>query len=165
MLSDKLQSALNEQMRSEFYSSYLYLGMAAHFESGELGGIASLLRAQAAEETQHAHKFFDYLCQAGARPRLGTIEAVPSEYGSALTAFRLALEHERKVSAQIHALMDLAISERNHASVAFLQWFVTEQVEEEATFGRFVRRLEMLGDDPRGLLMFDREMAARAAGH
>ena len=163
MPSSKLYAALNEQLRYEFQSAYLYLGMAAHFEHEDLAGFASFLRAQVAEERDHAFRFFDFILHAGGRPELAGLEGTRTEYASALEVFQLALGHERKITAQIHKLMDLAIAERDHAAAAFLQWFVTEQVEEEATFGRIVHRLELAGNAPGALLMVDRELGARTA--
>jgi len=162
MLSQKLQDAFNKQMTAEFYSGYLYLQMAAHYESEDLPGFANFFRLQHQEELEHAMKFFDFLCEVGVKPNLGTIETSRNDFSSPKEPFDVSLEHEKKVTASIGNLVDMANEERAHAANAFLQWFVTEQVEEEATFSLFVKKLGMAGDDPRGLLMMDQELGLRA---
>jgi ferritin len=164
MLSQKLQDALNKQMTAEFYSAYLYLQMAAYYESEDLPGFANFFRIQHQEELQHAMKFFDFLCEIGVKPSLGTIETSRNDFSSAKEPFDASLEHEKKVTASIGNLVDIANEEKAHAANAFLQWFVTEQVEEEATFSLYIRKLEMAGDDARGLLMLDQELGQRALG-
>lgn len=161
MLSDKIQGALNDQLNAELYSAYLYLSMAAYFHAVGLGGFAQWMRVQAQEELVHAMKFYDFIGERGGRVRLKAIEAPPTEWSSPLEAFKTALKHEEMVSGRINDLMNLALSERDHATQIFLQWFVTEQVEEEASVGEVVQRLKLLGDARQGLFMLDRELGQR----
>ncbi len=162
MLSKAMQDALNEQMKNEFYSGYLYLAMAAYFESEDLPGFANFFKVQAMEELAHGDKFYRYICEAGGRARLDAIEAPRNEYASPSEVFEFALEHERKVTAMINRLTDQAIAESDHASRIFLQWFVTEQVEEEANFSAWLAKVRRMEGDGRGLLMLDAELGKRA---
>ncbi|PNU18860.1 ferritin [Geothermobacter hydrogeniphilus] len=161
MLSEKLQGALNVQMKNEFFSAYLYLAIAGYFESEDLPGIASWMRIQALEELTHGEKFFNFITEAGGRTDLRGFEAPQNDFGSPLAAFQYSLEHERFVTDSINKLMDLARDESNHAAQIFLQWFVTEQVEEESNFGLILRKLERIGNDGNGLLRLDEELGAR----
>lgn len=161
MLSKKLQDALNEQMKNEFFSAYLYLAIAGYFESEDLPGIASWMRVQGLEELTHGEKFFNFMTEAGGRTDLRGFDAPQNDFASPLTAFQFSLNHEQFVTASINNLMDLAKEESNHAAQIFLQWFVTEQVEEEANFGLIIRKLERIGNDGNGLLRLDEELAAR----
>ena len=162
MFSEKLLDAMNEQMKNEFLSGYLYLAMAGYFESEDLPGIASWMRVQALEELTHGEKFFNFICEAGGRTELRGIDAPKNDYQSPLACFNYSLEHEKFVTSRINQLMDLAKAESNHAAQIFLQWFVTEQVEEEASFSLIVKKLERIADDGRGMLMLDAELAARS---
>lgn len=162
MFSEKLLDAMNEQMKNEFLSGYLYLAMAGYLESEDLPGIASWMRVQALEELSHGEKFFNFICEAGGRTDLRGIDAPKNDYQSPLACFKYSLEHEKFVTSRINQLMDLANQESNHAAQIFLQWFVTEQVEEEATFGLIVKKLERIADDGRGLLMLDAELEKRS---
>lgn len=161
MLSDKLQDALNEQMKNEFFSAYLYMAIAGYFQSEDLPGIASWMRVQALEEMTHGEKFFSFITDAAGRTDFRGFEAPENNFDSPLAAFQSSLEHEKFVTASINNLMELAKEERNNAAQIFLQWFVTEQVEEEANFSLIVRKLERIGDDGNGLLRLDEELAAR----
>lgn len=161
MFSEKLLDAMNEQMKNEFLSGYLYFAMAGYFESEDLPGIASWMRVQALEELTHGEKFFNFICEAGGRTELRGIDAPKNDYQSPLACFKYSLEHEKFVTSRINQLMDLAKEESNHAAQIFLQWFVTEQVEEEASFSLIVKKLERIADDGRGMLMLDNELAAR----
>jgi len=161
MFSDKLLDSMNEQMKNEFLSAYLYFAMAGYFESEDLPGIASWMRVQALEELSHGEKFFNFICEAGGRTDLRAIDAPQNDYQSPLDCFQYSLEHEKFVTSRINQLMDLAKQESNHAAQIFLQWFVTEQVEEEASFGLIVKKLERIADDGRGLLMLDAELQNR----
>lgn len=161
MLSEKLQDALNEQMKNEFFSAYLYLAIAGYFEAEDLPGIASWMRVQGLEELSHGEKFFHFIAEAGGRTDLRGFDAPQNEYNSPLDAFQFSLKHENFVTDSINKLMDLARDESNHAAQIFLQWFVTEQVEEEASFGLIVRKLERIGNDGNGLLRLDEELGAR----
>ena len=152
---------MNGQLNAEAYSGYLYLSMAAYFESEGLRGFARWMGQQAREEFYHSMKFYNFINERGGRVELRAIEAPPIEWSSPLAAFQEALAHERKVTGLINNLVDLAQAESDHASNIFLQWFVTEQVEEEDSVSEVVQSLERIGDNGHGLYMFDKEMAAR----
>ena len=162
MLSKKMENAINEQINAELYSSYLYLSMATYFESVSLAGCANWMRQQAQEELFHGMKMFDYVCECGGRVTLKAIDKPPSKWTSPLNAFENVLEHEQKVTGLINDLVDLALEERDHASNIFLQWFVSEQVEEEASAGALVDKLKMIGKDAGGLFMLDTELGQRS---
>ncbi|MDP8235873.1 MAG: ferritin [Candidatus Erginobacter occultus] len=161
MLSEKMQEALNTQINKELYSSYLYLSMAAWCESVNLSGFANWMTVQAREEVSHAEKFFGYLNERGGRVLLQPIEGPPTEWGSVAEVFGQVLEHEQLVTSLINGLVKLARSEDDYASEAFLQWFVSEQVEEEASASAAVEKLKLAGDRGGGLFMLDREMGTR----
>ena len=161
MLTDKIQKALNGQMNAELYSSYLYLSMNAYFKSVNLDGFANWMYYQAQEELEHAMKFYDFICQRGGRVQLAQIEAPPSEWNSPLAVFEDTLAHEQKVTGLINDLVEIANEERDHASQIFLQWFVSEQVEEEDSVGGVLEQLKLMGEAQGGLFMMDREMAKR----
>lgn len=161
MFSQQLTDAMNEQMKNEFLSGYLYLAMAGYFQSEDLPGIASWMRVQALEELTHGEKFFNFICEAGARTDLRAIEAPQNDYQSPLDCFVYSLKHENFVTDSINKLMDLARQDNNHAAQIFLQWFVTEQVEEEANFSLIVKKLQRIGNDGNGLLRLDEELAQR----
>lgn len=162
MLSQKLQDALNEQMKNEFYSAYLYKAMAAYFEAEDLPGFANFFEVQALEEMTHGDKFYQYICEAGGRAFLKAIDEPKNEYASPTDAFEYALAHEQKVTGMINQLTDLAIAESDHATRIFLQWFVSEQVEEEASFNGWLAKVRRIGSDGRGLLMLDQELGQRS---
>ena len=161
MLSKKMEKAINQQINAEFYSSYLYLAMATYFESISLGGFSSWMRQQVQEELFHAMKMFDFVCERGGRVILEAIDKPPSKWKSPLDAFENVLSHEQKVTGLINDLVNLALDERDHASNIFLQWFVSEQVEEEATAGTLVDKLKLIGKDANGLFMLDTELGQR----
>jgi ferritin len=161
MLSQTLQDAFNEQMKYEFFSAYLYKAMAAYFEAEDLAGFAVWMRSQSLEELTHGEKFFNFICEAGGRAIMQEIEAPRVEYASPLEVFEYSLEHERFVTERINKLMDLSRDESNHAAQIFLQWFVTEQVEEESTFSLACKKLKLVDGDGRGLLMLDQEFGTR----
>lgn len=161
MLNPELEAALNAQLGGELYSSHLYLSMSAYCESANMPGAARWFRMQADEERTHAMKFFEHLVDRGGRVVLGTIEAPPTEFSSLLDAFERALEAERNVTAAIDRLTSMAIDQGDHAAQAFLQWFVTEQVEEEKQADEVVQTLRAIGDNPATLFMLDRELGAR----
>jgi ferritin len=161
MLSQKLQDAFNEQMKNEFYSAYLYKAMAAYFEAEDLPGFAHWMRMQSLEELCHGEKFFNYICEAGGRAVMLPIDGPKKDYDSPLEVFEYSFKHEQFVTDRINQLMTLAKQENNHAAEIFLQWFVTEQIEEEASFGLELKKIKRLGGDGRGLLMLDRELAQR----
>jgi ferritin len=162
MLSKKMEKALNGQINAEMYSSYLYLAMSAYFESIGLGGFSRWMQAQAQEELIHAMKFYHFVNERGGRVMLEAIEAPTSKWKSPLAVFQATYAHEQKVTGLINGLADLAVKEKDHATNSFLQWFVTEQVEEEATAGDIVNKLKLVSDAPGGLFLIDRELGARA---
>jgi ferritin len=161
MLSDNMNSQLNNQINSEMFSSYLYLAMSGWFMSLGLSGFAHWMRVQAKEETFHAEKIFDYIYERGGKVILDSIDRPESQWNSPVAVFKEALKHEVMISGMINNLVDLAISEKDHASNNFLQWFVSEQVEEEASAGEVVDRLTLIGDDSAGLFALDLEMGKR----
>ena len=161
MLNEKVESALCEQLNAEFYSSYLYLSMSANFTAMDLEGFANWMRVQAQEELMHAMKFYDYINERGGRVTLKEIVAPQKEWESPKAAFEHVYSHEQKVTGLINGLVDLAISEKDHATKSFLGWFVTEQVEEEGSANAVLKKLELIGDDPSGLLILDQELALR----
>lgn len=161
MISEKMQEALNGQTNAELYSAYLYLSMAAYFQSINLPGFENWMRVQAQEELVHAMKFFNHVNERDGRVVLRSIEAPPTEWDSPLAAFEDAYQHEQKVTRLINDLVDLAVKEKDHATNNFLQWFVSEQVEEEASANGVVQKLELMRDAPGALFMIDRELAQR----
>ena len=161
MLSEKMQKALNGQLNAELYSAYLYLSMSAYFESLNLAGFANWMKVQAQEETVHAMKFYAHINERAGRVKLGAVEAPGLEWDSPLAVFEAAYEHEQKVTGLINGLVNIAKGETDHATEIFLQWFVTEQVEEEASADAVVQQLKLVGDAPGGLFMLDRELGQR----
>ena len=161
MLSKKMEAALNKQVVAEYYSAYLYMAMSAYFETVNLGGFAGWMRAQAMEELSHGTKIFQYVNERGGRVWLDAIDKPPLKWASPLAVFQETLKHERKVTGLINKLVDLAIKEKDHATKNFLQWFVAEQVEEEASADEILQKLKMIGKDGGGLFMIDRELGQR----
>lgn len=160
MLSKKMEKAFNDQIKWEYYSAYLYLSLSAYFTGLGLTGFANWMDVQFQEEQFHARKMFDYVNSKGGRVQLQAIEAPQNAWKSPLDAFQFALNHEYLVTKRINDLVTLAQKENDHASAIFLQWYVTEQVEEEANFGDTVGKLKLVGDGG-GLFMLDRELATR----
>ncbi len=163
MLSKVMQDGINEQIKDELYSAYLYLSMSAHFEAANLSGFAHWMRLQSQEEVEHAMKFFDFVNERGGQVVLQAIDQPPVEFGSPLDIFEQTLEHERKVTALINELYELALEENDYPTQMMLQWFIEEQVEEEASAGEIVETLKMLGDQTHALVMLDRELGQREA--
>jgi ferritin len=161
MISEKVQKALNDQLNAELYSSYLYLSMNAYFKTVNLNGFANWMYAQAQEELMHAMKFYDFINQRGGSVVLDKIDAPPAQWDSPKAVFEDTLKHEQKVTGLINALVETALSENDHATNIFLQWFVTEQVEEEDSVGNVLEQLKLLGDAKGGLFMMDRELGKR----
>jgi len=161
MLSEKIQQALNEQINAELYSSYLYLAMQAYFESINLAGFANWMKAQTQEELMHAIKIYDFVNERNSRVILKAIDKPPTEWKSPLDVFEQVFKHEQKVTALINNLVNLAADEKDHATASFLQWFVNEQVEEEASADAVLQQLKLMQDAPGGLFMLDRELAQR----
>ena len=161
MISKQMESAINDQIRAEMYSSYLYLSMSAYFQSTNLSGFANWMKIQAQEEMVHAMKFYDYINERGGRVTLQAIEAPPKDWNSPLDVFNATLEHEQKVTSLINTLVDIAMEERDHATNIFLQWFVSEQVEEEDNTRTIVDQVKMIGGHTMGLFQLDRHLASR----
>lgn len=161
MISKKMQQALNKQINSELYSSYLYLSMSSYFEESKYPGFAHWMRIQAQEEVIHAMKIYTFIHDRGGKVELLEINAPPKKWKTAHEVFKETLEHEKKVSKMIYDLIDLANEEHDHAVNNFLQWFVTEQVEEEANTSRLLDQFEMVESAPGGVYMLDRELGSR----
>jgi ferritin len=161
MISQKMQDAINDQIKHELHSAYVYLSMAAYCEAMNLPGFAHWMRMQNSEEIGHAMKLFDHVLDRDGRVMLQTIEQPPSDFKSPLEMMQAALGHERKVTGLIHKLYELAAAENDPAARVLLQWFVTEQVEEEKSAGLIVEQLKLIGDNGTGLLMLDRELGGR----
>ncbi len=163
MMKPAVEKALNDQIHAEFYSFYLYLAMAAHFANEHLDGFAHWMQAQAQEELGHAFKLFGFVTERGGAVKLQAIEAPTATWPSAKAAAEDVLTHEREISGRIDQLVELARSERDHATGVFLNWFVQEQVEEESSAERLVHQVAMVEGNPQGLLMLDRQLAQRGA--
>jgi ferritin len=161
MISEKMQDALNKQMNAEIYSAYLYLSMSAYFESVGLKGFAGWMRVQVQEELAHAMKFYSYILERGGRVITSAIDAPETEWKSHLAVFEYTYSHEQKVTALIHNLVDLAIQEKDYATQNFLQWFVTEQVEEESSADDIVQKLKLAGNAQGAVFMLDSELGQR----
>jgi len=161
MLNKKIEKALNSQLNAEAYSGYLYWSMSAALEGMGLRGFAHWMRVQAGEELGHAKKFYGHIVERGGTVKLTAIDAPPMEWRSVLAMMEETLAHEQKVTALIHNLMNLAIAEKDHAAAIFLQWFVSEQVEEEANAAEIVQQLRMAGESKGTLLMLDHQMGKR----
>jgi len=162
MISPKMEKALNEQLNFELYSSYIYLSMAACLERSGLPGFSNWMRIQTQEEVSHADKFYHHILERGGKVTLGQINAPKVDWPSVLAAFEEALEHERLVTSRINELMSLALDEKDHASAMFLQWFVSEQVEEEATADEIIQKLKLASESKAALFMMDKDMSTRA---
>ena len=160
MLHKKLEKALNDQIKWEFFSAYLYLSMQAQFADMGLAGFAKCMEAQVREELFHGMKMFRYVIEAGGKVTLQAVEEPKARWKSPLEAFEDALAHEGKVTARINALVDLAQKERDHATVNFLQWFAGEQVEEEASVADVIAKLKLVGDGG-ALFLLDKDLGLR----
>ena len=161
MLSQTLQKTVNDQIQKELYSAYLYLSMESFFRSQNLNGCANWMRIQTQEEMTHATKMYDYLIERGGRVLLKPIDGPETDWDSPLAVFDAVSKHEQKVTSLINNLVDLAIEEKDHAANSFLQWFVNEQVEEEASADEIVQQIKMMENAPGGLFMLDRELGQR----
>ena len=161
MINHTVQDAVNEQINKELYSSYLYLSMAAYFETANLPGFAHWMRLQADEELAHAMKFFDYLIERGGSVTLKAIDAPIKEWKTSLACFEQVLAHEQKVTASINSLYDLAQKEREFPTQIMLQWFITEQVEEEKNATEIVEGLKLIDARGTAVFMLDHRLAKR----
>lgn len=160
-MNKKLEKEINAQITKEYYSSYLYLSMAAYFESKNLPGMSHWMKMQAQEEMLHTMKFFDFMNDRGCRVVFGAIDKPPSDFSSVKDVFKKTLEHEKKVTASINNLYSIASSANDNAAVVLLQWFITEQVEEEKNPSDILAKIDFIKEDTVGLLMLDKELAAR----
>jgi ferritin len=164
MLSKTIQKALNNQIRNEFASSYLYLSMAAFCEESNLSGMAKWMKMQSDEEKNHGMKLFGYVHERNGSVELGALEQPADDFKSPLEMFNRVYSHELKVSESITKLYELALKEKDYPTQVMLQWFVTEQVEEEKTALGIIEQLKITGDSPVSLLMLDRQLGTRAGG-
>ena len=160
-MSDAVNAAIEAQVGHEFHASQTYLSMAGYFEAESLGGFASWMREQSREEIEHAMKLFDFLVDRGVAPRLPALPEPPHGFEGALVAFEAAFAHEQKVTSQIHALYELALQEKDYQAQVLLQWFITEQLEEEKLTGGMVERLRMVEGSRSALLILDSELGGR----
>lgn len=160
-MKKEMEAALNAQINAEFYSSYLYLAMQSYFQSLSLSGFSSWMNCQAREELFHGMKFYEYVNERGGKVLLEGIAKPDSQWSSPLQAFEQVLAHEQKVTGLINDLVEVALDAKDHATNIFLQWFVTEQVEEEASVGEIVDKLRLIGNDSSGLFFLDAELAKR----
>lgn len=163
MVNKNMQDAINEQIKHELSSAYLYLAMSAFCGSINLPGFAKWLRVQWEEEQSHAMRLFDYLNVRGGRAVLQAIDRPPTEFKSPLEIFQQVLTHEQKVTSLINRLYDLALKENDYAAQVELQWFIKEQVEEEKNAADIVEQLKMIGENTSALMMLDRQLSARGA--
>ncbi len=161
MLNKTVERAINDQIRAELYSAYLYLSMAAYSAAANLPGFAHWMKVQSQEETEHAMKFFNYVNQRGGRVVLKALDQPPVEFGSPVDLFKKVLEHEQLVTGLINDLYELAVKENDYATQVLLHWFIEEQVEEEASAAQIVETLKMAGDKGNALIMVDKGLAKR----
>lgn len=161
MLNKEMEKALNEQVQKELYSAYMYLAMSLYLDGENLQGFAHWTKAQAGEEYEHAMKIIDYIQDYNGTPVLMSIEQPPKQWKSAVEVFKQIYAHEKKVTASIHKLMDLALKKKDYPTISFLQWFVDEQVEEEASALEILEKVQCVGDAKAALLMLDNALAKR----
>ena len=163
MIKEKILKALNKQLNEELYSSYAYLAMSANFTSQSFDGFAHWLRLQSQEEYGHAMKIFDYIHQRDGKVSLTKVDPPKTNWKVPLDIFKEAYEQEVSVTKSINSIVDLSILEKDHATHNFMQWFVSEQVEEESTALKILDKVKFIGDNKNGLLILDRELGQRAA--
>lgn len=161
MLSEKLQDAINDQLNFEFYSGYIYLAMSAWLSSKNLNGMANWMQVQYQEEQIHAMKFFDFIGDRDGQIKLKAIDQPQAEWKSVLDVFEAAYKHEQIVTGRISDLVELALNERDHVTNSLLQWFINEQIEEEASVRDMADQIRMAGNSSESIFMLDREMAQR----
>lgn len=161
MINEKMEKAFLDQINKEFYSEYLYLSMKAYFSDLNLQGFVNWMDVQVQEEHAHAMGMFDYVIERGGRVILEAIEKPEVDWQSPLEVFKAILKHEEYVTSRINALMDVAEETKDRAAIAFLNWYIKEQVEEEANVGGVLAQLELIGDDKNGLFALDKELATR----
>lgn len=161
MIKKEVLDALNSQINAESYSAYMYLSMAAHFESMGLSGFANWMKVQYQEEAAHALKFFNYVTERGGKVILKAIDQVPVEFDGIVDIYEKTLIHENHVSDLINNLMNVAVKASDHATQSFLKWFIDEQVEEEANVEKILSTLKLINGQGNGLFMMDRELSQR----
>ena len=161
MISQKMSDSINDQIRAELESAYIYLSMSTYFEDNNFKGMAHWMRKQAKEEMEHAEKFMEHLYDRGARVELFQIAKPAKDFDGPLGAFKEALKHEQYVTGRIYKMMDLAREEKDYAAQSLLNWYVDEQVEEEATAEEIVQKLEFLGGSNTSVYLLDKELGAR----
>ncbi len=161
MINSKIEKAFNEQIKKELESAYLYLTMAGYFDGMNLEGSAHWMKVQAKEEFTHAMKFYNHIIERGGKVEFYPLQLLSKNWSSPLDVFQHVYEHEQKVTASIHNLVELARMENDHAAQVFLQWFVNEQIEEEANAMKIVELFKQVKDSPVGIIMVDRELAKR----
>ncbi|MCD6502189.1 ferritin [bacterium] len=161
MIDKEMEKALNEQINNEIFSAYLYLSMSAHSTYLGLKGFANWFMVQYYEEMEHAMKFYDYINDRGGKVKLLALQQPDSEFDSPMDMFQKTLAHEQFITKCINDLVDLAIEKKDHATQILLQWFVTEQIEEEGNDNEIIAKLKLIGENGNGLLMLDKELGAR----
>ena len=161
MITNAMQDAMNEQINKELFSSYLYLSMAAYFEARNLSGFGHWMRVQADEEREHAMKFYDFILECGGTVTLKSIDAPKTEWSSSLQVAEEVAAHEAKVTASIYALYELAQKEKDYPAQIMLQWFITEQVEEEKNAAELVAKLKLIEERGTAVLMLDHRLSKR----
>ncbi|TDT70622.1 ferritin [Hypnocyclicus thermotrophus] len=163
MLKEKVLNALNEELNKEFYSAYLYLGMSSYFEARDLPGFANFMRVQWEEEMSHAMRIYTYINEVGGKVRLKTINAVEKEWNDVIEVFEDIYKHECFITESINEVLFLAQQEKDYATMNMLQWFISEQVEEEANMLKILNQLKLINGEGTGLFMIDRELGQRVA--
>jgi ferritin len=161
MITKAMQDAMNEQINKELFSSYLYLSMAAYFEGRNLSGFGHWMRVQADEEREHAMKFYNFILECAGRVTLKAIEGPKTEWSSSLEVAEEVAAHEAKVTASIHALYELAMQEKDYPAQVMLQWFISEQVEEEKNAAEIVADLKLIEERGTAVLMLDKQLGKR----
>lgn len=161
MIKETINTAFNKQINAEFYSAYLYLSMCSYFEGLSLLGFANWMKIQTQEEVAHGMGMFDFLHSRDGKAILEQIDMPSADWSSPLDVFEAVLAHEEFVTSKIYELMDIAETEKDRAAMQFLQWYIKEQVEEEATANDIVTKLKLIGSDPNALLLLDKDLAAR----
>lgn len=163
MIGKKMETAINKQINAEFYSSFLYLSMAADFAAQNFKGFSGWLTVQAHEENSHAMKFYHHIIERGGKVRLEAIDAPKTEWKTPLAAFTDAYEHEQKVTAMIYKLVEIARDEKDYAAESMLKWFIDEQVEEEANTSEITGILKLIGESKGSLYQLDHQLSKRKA--
>lgn len=160
-MKSTIEKAINEQINAEFYSAYLYLSMAAYFDSINLPGFANWMKVQYDEEFFHTMKFYNYVYERGGKVTMNAVSCPPTKFTSPLNAFEETLKHEKHVTELIHKLFELALKEKDYAFQSFLKWYIDEQVEEENNAHTIIEKLKLVGDKGEGIYILDKELGTR----